>query len=75
MGGHAPPPPPSDTLSWSRANQSLFFLLNDASSATNNNFIVFGLTQSGLKPTIYRIQGKHANHYNTDAITTSLLWL
>jgi hypothetical protein len=27
--------------------------------ATNNNFIVFGLTPSGLEPTIYRIRGEH----------------
>jgi hypothetical protein len=36
--------------------------------ATNTNFLVFGWTQSGLKPTTYRIQRvKHANHYTTDA--------
>jgi hypothetical protein len=34
--------------------------------ATNTNFIVFGLTQSRLKPMIYRTQGEHANHYTTD---------
>jgi hypothetical protein len=27
--------------------------------ATNTNFIVFGLTPSGLEPTIYRIRGEH----------------
>jgi hypothetical protein len=37
--------------------------------ATNTNFIVFGLTRSGLKPTIYRTQGENANHYTTDAVT------
>jgi hypothetical protein len=31
--------------------------------ATNNNFIVFGLTRSGLQPTMYHTQGEHANHY------------
>ena len=36
--------------------------------ATNTNFIVFGLTRLGLEPTIYRTQGKHANHYTTDAV-------
>ena len=35
---------------------------------TNTNFIVFDLTQSGLEPNIYRTQGKHANHYITDAV-------
>ena len=28
--------------------------------ATNANFIVFGLTLSGLEPTIYRTLGEHA---------------
>ena len=36
--------------------------------ATNTNFIVFGLTQSRLEPTIYRTWGEHANHYTTDAV-------
>jgi hypothetical protein len=36
--------------------------------ATNTNFIVFGLTEPGLKPTIYRTQGEHANHYATDVV-------
>jgi hypothetical protein len=36
--------------------------------ATNTNFIVFGLTRPGLKPTIYRTRGEHANHYLTDAV-------
>ena len=35
--------------------------------ATNINFIVIGLTRSGLEPTIYHIWGRHANHYTTDA--------
>ena len=30
--------------------------------AANTNLIVFGLTRSGLKPTIYHTRGKHANH-------------
>jgi hypothetical protein len=36
--------------------------------ATNTNCIVFGLTRPGLKPTIYRTRGQHANHYATDAV-------
>ena len=36
--------------------------------ATNTNFIVFGLTRSGLEPTIYRTRGEHTNHYTTDAV-------
>ena len=31
--------------------------------ATNTNFIVFGLSRSGLEPTIYRTRREHANHY------------
>ena len=38
----------------------------------NTNFIVFGLTQSGLEPTIYLTQGEHANHYTTDEPTIYL---
>ena len=39
--------------------------------ATNmyTNLIVFGLTQPGLKPTIYRTWGEQPNHYTTDAVT------
>jgi hypothetical protein len=40
--------------------------------ATNSNFIVFGLTRSGLKPTIYHTLGKYANHYTTDAVNINL---
>jgi hypothetical protein len=36
--------------------------------ATNTNFLVFRLTQPGLKPAIYRTRSKHANHYATDAV-------
>jgi hypothetical protein len=39
--------------------------------ATNTNFLDFGLTQSGLELTIYHTQGKHANHYTTDAVSTA----
>jgi hypothetical protein len=37
--------------------------------ATNTNFIVFGMTQLGPKPTNYRTHDEHANHYTTDAVT------
>jgi hypothetical protein len=42
--------------------------------ATNTNFIVFGLTWSGLEPTSYRTRGEHANHYvyTTDAVMLSM---
>jgi hypothetical protein len=33
--------------------------------ARNTNFIVFGLTQSGLETTIYRTRGEHNDHYAT----------
>jgi hypothetical protein len=36
--------------------------------ATHTNIIVFGLTRSGLELTIYRIRGKHANHYTRTSI-------
>jgi hypothetical protein len=36
--------------------------------ARNTNFIVFGLTQTGLEPTIYRTQDEHANHYTTNVV-------
>jgi hypothetical protein len=36
--------------------------------AINTNLIGFGLTQSGLKPTIYHTRDEHANHYTTDAV-------
>ena len=36
--------------------------------AINTNFIVFGLTRSGLEPTIYHTQGEHAYHYTTNAV-------
>jgi hypothetical protein len=36
--------------------------------ATNTNFIVFGLTRSGLESTIYRTRSENANHYTTDAV-------
>jgi hypothetical protein len=40
--------------------------------ATNTNFIVFGLTRSGLESTIYRTRGEHANHYTADAVSDDL---
>jgi hypothetical protein len=30
--------------------------------------LAFGLTRSGLEPTIYRTRGEHTNHYTTDAV-------
>ena len=35
---------------------------------TNTNFVVFGITQSELEPTINHSRGEHANHYTTDAV-------
>jgi len=37
--------------------------------ATNTNFIVIGLTRSGLESTIYHTRGEHANHYSTNEVT------
>jgi hypothetical protein len=39
-------------------------------ATTNTNFIVFGLTRSGLEPTIYSTRGEHANHYTKVAVRT-----
>jgi len=38
--------------------------------ATNTNFIVFCLTWSGLKSTIYHTRGEHANRNTNDAVCT-----
>jgi hypothetical protein len=32
--------------------------------ATHTNLLIFGLTQLGLEPTIYRTRGEHANLQN-----------
>ena len=40
--------------------------------ATITNFIVFGFTRSGLKHTICRTRGEHANHKTTDAVNISV---
>jgi hypothetical protein len=37
--------------------------------------MVFGLTQLGLEPTIYRTRGEYANYYNTDEIKILLTFL
>jgi hypothetical protein len=44
---------------WSQPVFALCCVLSE--EATHTNCIVFGLTRSGLKPTIYRTQGGHAN--------------
>ena len=33
----------------------------------NTHFTVYGLTRSGLEPTIYHTQCEHAKYYTTDA--------
>jgi hypothetical protein len=43
--------------------------------ATSSNFIVLGLNRTGLEPTIYHIQGEHANNYTTNAGKFVRLWL
>ena len=65
--------PHSDTLSWFQANQSLLFLLNAVCLVEKQQIpiSVFGLTRSGLEPTIYLTQDEHANHYTTDAVVTT----
>ena len=46
------------------------FLLTAACLAEKQDIpiIVFGLTRSGLEPTIYSTWGEHADHYTTDAV-------
>jgi hypothetical protein len=39
---------------------------------TNTNFIVFGWTRAGLKPTTYRTRGKHTNHYTAVVVDLEL---
>jgi hypothetical protein len=46
---------------------NLFIVLLETGETTNTNFIVFGLTRSGLEPTIYHTRGELDNHYTTDA--------
>ena len=60
-----------DTLFCFRANQFLLFLLNAACLATNTNFIVFGLTRPGLKPTIYCTRGEHISKPRSTALEAS----
>jgi len=48
--------------------------------ATNTNLIVFGLTRTGLEPTIYCTRGEHSNYYATDVVvvlmcTDKCLWI
>jgi len=38
--------------------------------ATNTNFTDFGVTRTGIEPTIYRTWGEHANLYNIYAVET-----
>jgi len=63
--------PHSDTLSWFRAKQSLLFLFNAALLVEKQPIPIllsFGLTRSGLEPTIYRIRSEHTNYYTTDVV-------
>ena len=63
----------SDTLFWFRASQSALSpkCCMLSGEATHTNFIVFGLTQPGLKPTIYCTRGEHANNYAIVAVVRS----
>jgi hypothetical protein len=36
--------------------------------ATTTSYIVFGMTQSGLEPTIYLTRGEYDNHYASDPV-------
>jgi hypothetical protein len=44
--------------------------------ATNTNCIVFGLTRSGLEPTIdlpHSIRGEHTSYYTTEVVGLKLV--
>ena len=56
--------PYSDTLSSFRANECVL----SGETTIITNCIVFGLTRSGLKPTIYHPQGKNTSNHTTDAV-------
>ena len=45
-----------------------FSLMLRAQRRSNKYQLVFGLTRSGLEPTIHRTRSEHANHYNPDAV-------
>ena len=45
-----------------------FFLMLDTQLRSNSNFIVFGVTRSGLEPLIYCTRCELGNHYTTDAV-------
>jgi hypothetical protein len=58
-------------------NQPVFALFSYcyvlSGEATNTNFIIFDLTQSGLEHKIYRTQEEQANHYTTEIIFGCLM--
>ena len=63
--------PHLDILSWFWANSSLLFLLYVVYLVEKQqmpNFVIFGLTRSGLQTRIYHTRGDHVNHYTTDAV-------
>ena len=65
----------TDILFWFWANQLLFLLLSvECREATNANCIIFGLIWLWLKHTIYHTQGKHTNHYTTNAAKFGLYY-
>jgi len=65
--------PYSNTLARFRAKQSLLFLLNaTCKQQIPILYIVFGLTRSGLEPTIYHTRGKHVTHYTTNVVIESI---
>ena len=49
-------------------SEHIILILN---KSANTNFIVFGLTWTGLKPMMYYSWGKYATHYTTDVICRS----
>jgi hypothetical protein len=55
--------------------EKLLLFLNAAYLAEKQQIqiLAFGLTWSGLEPTIYRTQGEQANHYTTDVVLQDMI--
>ena len=62
----------SDTLSWLRGNQFIFYLIHlcwiQSGEASNTNYIVFGLTRPELELANDLTRGESATHYTTCAV-------
>jgi hypothetical protein len=64
----------TDTLSWLRANQFLFLLLNAACLYEKQQILILysGMTLLRLEPMIYQTLGEHANNSTIAAVPLPL---